>query len=45
MKTLKKLNLILFLALAGLVIGCSQGNRGEQAEDEAGRNGSSEYTY
>jgi hypothetical protein len=34
MKNLKKLNLILFLALAGLVIGCSKGNKGEQAEEE-----------
>ncbi len=34
MKTLKKLNLFLFLALAGMVISCSQKNQSEQANDE-----------
>lgn len=34
MKTLKKLNLVFFLALAGMVISCTQNKQNEQASDE-----------
>ncbi len=44
MKTLKKLNLVLFLALTGMVISCTQNKQGEQATDETASEAAVEET-